>query len=100
MELKLTVWAQPLCRGVKEPGGAEEERSVLVVEEGVEGVEEGHADGLGGGGANAAVVLEEVVEYEAQLGICQNVSKGLQGGPSGRGLAYVGITFKVLSQAR
>ena len=78
MELKLTVWAQPLCRGVKEPGGAEEERSVLVVEEGVEGVEEGHADGLGGGGANAAVVLEEVVEYEAQLGICQNVSKGLQ----------------------
>ena len=81
MELKLTVRAQPLCRGVKEPGGAEEERSVLVVEEGVEGVEEGHADGLGGGGAVptavAAMVLEEIVEYEAELGICQNVSKGL-----------------------
>ena len=78
LEFKRTVVAEPLCRGVKEPDCAEEERPVLVVEEAVEGVEDGHADGLGRGGdvsaadAVAAVVLEEVVEYEAQLGVCQS----------------------------
>ena len=60
---------QPLCGGVEESGGAEEERPVLVVEEGVEGVEDGRADGLAAA-AVAAVVLEEVVQHKAQLGIC------------------------------
>ena len=61
---------QPLCGGVEESGGAEEERPVLVVEEGVEGVEDGRADGLAAAAAVAAVVLEEVVQHKAQLGIC------------------------------
>ena len=79
-ELIRTVSAQqPLGRGVEEPGCAEEERSVLVDEEGVEGVEDGRADGLL---VSAAVVLEEVVEDEAQLRICRsnkqfNISKGV-----------------------
>ena len=63
---------QPVCGGVEESGGAEEERPVLVVEEGVEGVEDGRADGLAAAAAAVAVavVLEEVVQHKAQLGIC------------------------------
>ena len=61
---------QPLCGGVEESGGAEEERPVLVVEEGVEGVEDGRADGLAAAAVAVAVVLEEVVQHKAQLGIC------------------------------
>ena len=78
---------EPLCRGIKEPGRAEEKRSVLVVEEGVEGVEDGHANGIVAAGAAAAVVLEEVVEHEAQLGICRSVQQ--QSSISGEGLGHV-----------